>query len=541
MNSSDSATQNTREKLLTISRNITKRDLPYLKLLLSDYLDCDSASITDTRVLFKQLELAGHILMDDNDFGIVKEALYYMKQIKLLHKVGISKNDIETLIKKQGSNISGYRLFLFGLATRLSKRDISDIMFLISADEIPVEDLEANSNPAGLINLFDSYGYVSEDDVDTLKKLVSKLPNKSINRFVNSYELAVPKEPDSSHNGDDESGSNLVVKSISAKVNSGEDTETESNSSLGSESEVSCSTLASTVIEKPVNFNESNVQSIPTTVFETKDSGVEGNSIIEGAACGHHPEINIQNDRIIPEIDYKMTSKPRGKCLVMCNYNFPGVAELEDRNGSECDIGNIHYLFSEKLHFEVHIYRNETAPKMRDICRQFAVGIDHSKYDCFVCFILTHGELGCVYGTDGEKVRISEITYLFSAMPCPTLKGKPKLFFIQACQGADAQPAVDYEADSDGPMPDTIPNESDFLYAYSTLPGYRSFRSPKFGSWFVVKLIEVFEDHYDRCDLLSMLTMVNSEVADLATQEGKGHVAMCPAPMYTLRKQVRFM
>ena len=55
---------------------------------------------------------------------------------------------------------------------------------------------------------------------------------------------------------------------------------------------------------------------------------------------------------------------------------------------------------------------------------------DHSDADCFLCVILSHGEEGYVYGTTG-KVKISRLVEDFKGDNCPTLAGKPKLFFIQ--------------------------------------------------------------------------------------------------------------
>ena len=66
--------------------------------------------------------------------------------------------------------------------------------------------------------------------------------------------------------------------------------------------------------------------------------------------------------------------------------------------------------------------------------------MDHSKYDCFILAILTHGEdnsfHGEVYGVDDNPVQIQDIFSLFSNKNCKTLRGKPKIFFLQACRGS---------------------------------------------------------------------------------------------------------
>ena len=57
-------------------------------------------------------------------------------------------------------------------------------------------------------------------------------------------------------------------------------------------------------------------------------------------------------------------------------------------------------------------------------------GEDYSDADCFVCAILSHGEEGYVYGTNG-RVSIDSIIKNFKGDASPSLAGKPKLFFIQ--------------------------------------------------------------------------------------------------------------
>ena len=62
---------------------------------------------------------------------------------------------------------------------------------------------------------------------------------------------------------------------------------------------------------------------------------------------------------------------------------------------------------------------------------------DHEQYDCFGCFILSHGISAGVYGVDGKVVDIQKILDMFNSQSCQSLVGKPKLFFIQACRGSE--------------------------------------------------------------------------------------------------------
>lgn len=64
----------------------------------------------------------------------------------------------------------------------------------------------------------------------------------------------------------------------------------------------------------------------------------------------------------------------------------------------------------------------------------------------------------------------------------------------------------------------SIPIEADFMYAYSTVPSYFSWRSSERGSWFIQSIIEVFSEHATSMDLLRMMTRVNADVAKLVSK-----------------------
>jgi len=68
---------------------------------------------------------------------------------------------------------------------------------------------------------------------------------------------------------------------------------------------------------------------------------------------------------------------------------------------------------------------------------------DHSAYDAFVLVILSHGNTDGVYGTDADPskksgfILLDDIRSCFYVSNCRSLSGKPKMFFIQACQGRE--------------------------------------------------------------------------------------------------------
>jgi caspase-like apoptosis-related cysteine protease len=100
--------------------------------------------------------------------------------------------------------------------------------------------------------------------------------------------------------------------------------------------------------------------------------------------------------------------------------------------------------------------------------------MDHTQHDCLIVAVLSHGELGLLYAHD-TAYKADSLWYHFTPDKCPTLAGKPKLFFIQACQGdkLDAGVTLKERTETDGLPSATfrIPTQADFLIAYSTVPG----------------------------------------------------------------------
>ena len=345
---------------------------------------------------------------------------------------------------------------------------------------------------------------------------------------------------------------------------------------------------------------------------------------------------------------YPMNKTPHGIAVIINNFKFHTSPY---RRGSQVDEDNLRVTW-EYLQYDVLILRNLTASELTRQLMEIALK-SHEKYDSFVCCILSHGSSDDgVYGVDSKTVKIIDIACLFKAHFCPTLAGKPKLFFIQSERGNDEDKGTvvqkddedkgmvvqkededkgmvvqkededkgmvvqkededkgmviqkededkgmvvqkededkgmvvqkededeykamvvqkddgivvqkddedkddehkivqddedkraavqkDAKGDPDDALHHSLPIEADFLFGYSTPLGYLSWRSPRYGSWYISKLCEVLVDYAPQQDLLTMLTIVNRKVSDCYTAEG---FKQCPAPVSLLRKQVWF-
>ncbi|KFU97635.1 Caspase-8, partial [Pterocles gutturalis] len=236
---------------------------------------------------------------------------------------------------------------------------------------------------------------------------------------------------------------------------------------------------------------------------------------------------------------YEMKNNPHGYCVILNNYIFKNPYEA--REGTVKDGEAVKRVFK-WLQFETVEHMDLEAKQMYAKVKEYSKK-DHSNMDCFVCFIFSHGEKDKIKGVDHEFVNIKDLLSCFSGSNCPSLAGKPKLFFIQACQGSVGHPAVTVKEDfSDHletdatPLP-SIPDQADILVGMATVEDYECYRCTKTGSVYVQCLCNKMELLCPlRKDLITILTEVNKEVGGRVLNGWK----QMPKITSTLRKQLIF-
>ncbi|XP_046878576.1 caspase-3-like isoform X1 [Hypomesus transpacificus] len=214
-----------------------------------------------------------------------------------------------------------------------------------------------------------------------------------------------------------------------------------------------------------------------------------------------------------PHVDmtyrYKMDYPSLGQCIIINNKNFDRSTGMVIRNGTDVDADNVNTVFS-SLGYNVKVFTDQTVQQIRELLFNVSKD-DHSQSASLVCVLLSHGDEGVFYGTD-KHVELKVLTGMFRGDLCKTLVGKPKLFFIQACRGSELDGGIETDAVSDD-SPERIPVEADFLYAYSTAPGYYSWRNTTNGSWFMQSLCEMLQRHGHVLEIMQIMTRVNHKVA----------------------------
>jgi len=263
---------------------------------------------------------------------------------------------------------------------------------------------------------------------------------------------------------------------------------------------------------------------------------------------------------------YPIKSNPCGRCVIFNNkfqggVTIPGDSDgvfikLGQRNGSDSDANRLEILFNWLL-FDVEVCTSYSADEMKEKLKVEAENTDNDNRDCFVTFILSHGKKGAVYGNDGNIITIKEIKDMFKGHQCRNLLGKPKLFFIQACQGRadDTAVAMDPDRDSAGLKnceravemdqgERYINTHADMLLFMATTEDTTSFRHPVEGTWFIQYLCTVFEKHAGTWRLCDLMLTVNKNISQKHVKLYElGNEVICTQmsnAMSTLTKGLKF-
>jgi len=272
------------------------------------------------------------------------------------------------------------------------------------------------------------------------------------------------------------------------------------------------------------------VDSLPSNIQNEKGSPVENGEAVGNTTNGHHGDTadarwfsrgsggsSVSRGITMPTDKdsqfYNMNHRRRGKAYIFNHMFFDPKLQLKERNGTNNDRDNLRVTLRQ-LDFDVEVHNDLPYKEIERILEQASME-DYSDADCIFVAVLSHGELGILYAAD-HPYKPDNLWSPFTADKVPTLAGKPKLFFIQACQGdrldSGVQMVARTESDA-GPVSYKIPSHADFLIGYSTVPGFYSWRNTTAGSWFIQAFCHVVQREGHSRDLLSILTKVCRKVA----------------------------
>ncbi|XP_022089814.1 caspase-3-like [Acanthaster planci] len=252
---------------------------------------------------------------------------------------------------------------------------------------------------------------------------------------------------------------------------------------------------------------------------------------------------------LLADYRYDMSHRRRGTAVLINNADFAAGTDMPRRLSTGADVDGLGRAL-EDLGFQVKLIQDVTCGQMRRLIHLLSKE-DHSDADCLLIAIMSHGEEGEIYGTDGP-MPTREITTPFRGDACRSLIGKPKLFIFQACRGeiVDQGVAIDsHDVDEPDAMigyqaARTVPVEADFLMAYSSPEGYASWRNATSGAWFIQSLVQAMEAYGHSWELTRLLTLVNRMVAlqyeSLSENTFMTRKKQMPCFVSTLTKELHF-
>jgi len=213
--------------------------------------------------------------------------------------------------------------------------------------------------------------------------------------------------------------------------------------------------------------------------------------------------------------EYNMQHRRRGHAVIF-NHDTFETDHYPPREGSKIDVMNLRETFSSLL-FDVTVHDNLEYSEIKNTILKLAAQ-DHSDADCLVVIIMTHGENGLLAPRDSHILYNVDLLWTpFTADKCPTLAGKPKLFFIQACRGRKLDGGIKASKERRSQLDSNlssfkIPTHADFLIAHSSIEGFYSFRNKDTGSWFIQSLCKELNA---TDNLLQILTRTTWRVTQL--------------------------
>ena len=178
------------------------------------------------------------------------------------------------------------------------------------------------------------------------------------------------------------------------------------------------------------------------------------------------------------------------------------------RYGSDGDRDKLSETFR-MLGHKVKIFENLSYQQMHNIMKIMADEL--KQYDALVICILSHGEKDSIFTSDCIPVKLDDIKNYFGEIS--SLVEKPKLFFMQACQGEENQSNFkfsihvinflylivselfigiaysDEKYEEDGNRPSGRPSSENFFEGWATVPGYCSYRSTSKGDIYFILYI----------------------------------------------------
>lgn len=326
-------------------------------------------------------------------FAALAELLYRVRRFDLLKRIlKIDKAAVEDHLCRSPHLVSDYRVLLMEIGENLDQSDVSSLIFL-TRDYTGRSKVPKDKSFLDLVIELEKQNLIASDQLNLLEKCLKNIHRIDLKTKIQKY-LQSSQEARSNMN-------TLQASLPKLSIN-----------------------------EHLYNSRLQNGRSKEPRFVEHR--GVQRKPV----------KTSIQESGVLPpphihEESYRMQSKPLGICLII-----------------DCIGNDTEYLQETftSLGYHVQPFLFPSSHEITQIVRRFACMTQHQDYDSFVCVLVSRGGSRSMMGVDQvySGFSLDSVKNMFTGDACPSLRGKPKLFFIQNYEALGSQ-LEDSSLEVDGP------------------------------------------------------------------------------------------
>ncbi|XP_004393525.1 PREDICTED: CASP8 and FADD-like apoptosis regulator isoform X1 [Odobenus rosmarus divergens] len=350
------------------------------------------------------------------------ELLYRVRRFDLLKRIfKMDRKAVEAHLLRHPRLISDYRVLMTEIGGNLEKSDLSSLFFLMR-DYTGRKKVAKDKSFLDLVIELEKLNLIAPDQLELLEKCLKNIHRVDLKTKIQKYKQLAQGAGTSYTNSLQASFPNLSLKDPSCNLR--------------------------------LQNGRSKEQRLNVGQLDLQRESVKASIQESGAFPPRH----------IPEERYRMQSKPLGICLII------------DCIGNDTEF--LRNTFT-SLGYEVQYFLYLRMDSIIQILRQVARMPQHEDYDSFVCVLVSRGGSHSVFGVDQTHsgFPLDQVRRMFMGDACPSLLGKPKLFFIQNYVASEDPldngsllevdgPAVNnVESKAKQPGPGTIHREADFFWS----------------------------------------------------------------------------
>ncbi|XP_006022153.1 CASP8 and FADD-like apoptosis regulator isoform X2 [Alligator sinensis] len=401
----------------------------------------------------------------------LSELLYRVKRFDLLKRsLRTQKAAVEADLARYPRLVSDYRVLMVELNEQLDKKEVNSLIFLLK-DYVPRMKMAKDKSFLAVAIDLEKQNMVAPTELELIEECLQNIHRIDLKKKIQKYKQEALMAPSSAQP--------MYINALQASLPN------------------------LTLVDPPYSSGVWNMN---------KEHPLNGQHAIQTAPV----HVSIQESGIaspqVPDDRYRMQSQPLGICLII------------DCIGNDTDM--LEETFQE-VGYEVHCYKYLSVEAMNQTLHEASKLQKHKDCDSFICILISRGSSQSIFCTDQPfpGFSLDRVKQFFTADSCPSLLGKPKLFFIQSyiVTATNHEPTSLLEIDGDEQKINTnakrtwncIPKAADIFWSQCKVDVSTLERSPTSSSFYLHCLAEILRNPQKRkLSLLDIHIELNRRVYD---------------------------